>query len=148
MLYPSGFWKLSVPAVRLFSHKVLRTHRFRLHKIRKATIFLALTRVQAEAVMATRLHMFIRADCPADNPIRVDSGEWAAENEESTRRPLTMSSLARALRLPANESYKNIVLVLCVISLSALSIALVWQAQVIANQREAIQWLEKLKFGM
>jgi hypothetical protein len=59
-----------------------------------------------------------------------------------------MSSLARALRLPASESYKNVVLVLCVISLSALSIALVWQAQVIANQREAIQWLEKLKFGM
>ena len=59
-----------------------------------------------------------------------------------------MSSLARVLRLPANESYKNIVLVICVVSLSALSIALVWQAEVIANQREAIQWLEKLKFGM
>jgi hypothetical protein len=59
-----------------------------------------------------------------------------------------MSSLARTLRLPANESYKNIVLVICVVSLSALSIALVWQAEVIANQREAIQWLEKLKFGM
>lgn len=59
-----------------------------------------------------------------------------------------MSSLARALRLPANESYKNVVLVICVLSLSVLSIALVWQAGVIANQREAIQWLEKLKFGM
>jgi hypothetical protein len=59
-----------------------------------------------------------------------------------------MSSLARILRLPANESPKNIVLVICVIALSALSIALVWQATVIANQREAIQWLEKLKFGM
>jgi hypothetical protein len=28
-----------------------------------------------------------------------------------------------------------------------MSIALVWQAQIIANQREAIQWLEQLKFG-
>ncbi len=28
-----------------------------------------------------------------------------------------------------------------------MSIALVWQAQIIANQREAIQWLESLKFG-
>jgi hypothetical protein len=24
---------------------------------------------------------------------------------------------------------------------------LLWQAQIIANQREAIQWLESLKFG-
>jgi hypothetical protein len=59
-----------------------------------------------------------------------------------------MFPLARVLRLPANESYKNIVLLVCVISLSVLSIALVWQAQVIANQREAIQWLERLKFGV
>jgi hypothetical protein len=28
-----------------------------------------------------------------------------------------------------------------------MSVALVWQAQIIANQREAIQWLEQLKFG-
>jgi len=36
---------------------------------------------------------------------------------------------------------------LCVISMSFMSIALVWQAQIIANQREAIQWLERFKFG-
>jgi len=36
---------------------------------------------------------------------------------------------------------------LCVIGMSFMSIALVWQAQIIANQREAIQWLEQLKFG-
>jgi hypothetical protein len=35
----------------------------------------------------------------------------------------------------------------CVVSMSFMSIALVWQAQIIANQREAIQWLERLKFG-
>jgi hypothetical protein len=28
-----------------------------------------------------------------------------------------------------------------------MSIAPVWQAQIIANQREAIRWLEQLKFG-
>jgi hypothetical protein len=58
-----------------------------------------------------------------------------------------MLSLVRALRVPANESFKNIVLVFCVLTMSLMSIALVWQATIIANQREALQWLEKLKFG-
>ena len=58
-----------------------------------------------------------------------------------------MLSLVRALRVPANESFKNIVLVCCVVTMSLMSIALVWQATIIANQREALQWLERLKFG-
>jgi len=58
-----------------------------------------------------------------------------------------MLSLSRALRVPANESFKNIVLVCCVLTMSLMSIALVWQASIIANQREALQWLERLKFG-
>jgi hypothetical protein len=28
-----------------------------------------------------------------------------------------------------------------------MSIGLVWQAQIIASQREAIHWLETMKFG-
>jgi hypothetical protein len=36
---------------------------------------------------------------------------------------------------------------LCVVSMSLMSLALVWQAQIIAGQREAIQWLQSLKFG-
>jgi hypothetical protein len=58
-----------------------------------------------------------------------------------------MSWLRRVFRLPAQESSIGLVLIFCVISMSCMSIALVWQAQVIANQREAIQWLERLKFG-
>jgi len=58
-----------------------------------------------------------------------------------------MAWLRQVLRLPANESNVSIVLVFCVISMSFLSIAVLWQAQIIANQREAIQWLERLKFG-
>ena len=58
-----------------------------------------------------------------------------------------MAWLRRALRLPAQESKIGLVLILCVITLSFMSIALVWQAQIIANQREAIQWLEQMKFG-
>jgi hypothetical protein len=58
-----------------------------------------------------------------------------------------MAWLPRALRLPAQESNIGLVLVFCVITMSFMSIALVWQAQIIANQREAIQWLEQIKFG-
>jgi len=53
----------------------------------------------------------------------------------------------RVLRLPVQESNIGIVLVFCVITMSFMSIALVWQAQIIASQREAIQWLQQLKFG-
>jgi hypothetical protein len=55
--------------------------------------------------------------------------------------------LRRTLRLPAGESNIGLVLIFCVITMSLMSVALVWQAQVIASQREAIQWLEQLKFG-
>ena len=58
-----------------------------------------------------------------------------------------MAWLRRVLRLPAQESNIGLVLILCVITMSFMSIALVWQAQIIANQREAIHWLETLKFG-
>jgi hypothetical protein len=58
-----------------------------------------------------------------------------------------MAWLRRVFHVPAHESNISLVLVFCVISLSFMSIALVWQAQIIANQREAIQWLERVKFG-
>jgi len=58
-----------------------------------------------------------------------------------------MAWLRRVCSIPAQESKVGLVLMFCVVSLSFMSIALVWQAQIIANQREAIQWLERLKFG-
>lgn len=58
-----------------------------------------------------------------------------------------MAWLKRVLRLPVSDSNMGIVLVLCVVTMSIMSIALLWQAQIIANQRESIQWLERLKFG-
>ena len=58
-----------------------------------------------------------------------------------------MAWFRRVLRLPDDESNIGLVLLFCVISLSFMSVALVWQAQIIASQREAIQWLERLKFG-
>ena len=58
-----------------------------------------------------------------------------------------MAWLRRVCSMPAQESNVGLVLMFCVVSMSFMSIALVWQAQIIANQREAIQWLERLKFG-
>jgi hypothetical protein len=58
-----------------------------------------------------------------------------------------MSSFLFKLQNPASESQKNLVLVICVLTMSIMCIGLVWQAQVIANQREDIKWLQELKFG-
>jgi hypothetical protein len=58
-----------------------------------------------------------------------------------------MAWFRRVCSIPAHESKIGLVLMFCVISMSFMSIALVWQAQIIANQREAIQWFERLKFG-
>ena len=58
-----------------------------------------------------------------------------------------MAWLVRTLRLPAAESHTNLALALCVFLMGLMSVAIIWQAQIIANQREAIQWLEQLKFG-
>ena len=58
-----------------------------------------------------------------------------------------MTWLIQRLRVPANESTMGIVLAVCAVTLGLMSVALVWQAQIIAQQRLAIQWLERLKFG-
>lgn len=58
-----------------------------------------------------------------------------------------MAWLIRKLRIPASDTSMGIVLTLCVLAMGMMSVALIWQAQIIANQREAIRWLETLKFG-
>ncbi len=58
-----------------------------------------------------------------------------------------MAWLTRKLHIPASESSMGILLALCIVTMGLMSMALLWQAQIIANQREAIQWLETLKFG-
>jgi hypothetical protein len=60
---------------------------------------------------------------------------------------LEMSWLIRTLRLPARETHTNLALAVCVFMMSIMSLGLIWQAQVIAEQRDAIKWLETLKFG-
>ncbi len=58
-----------------------------------------------------------------------------------------MAWFGRGLQNPASESQKGVVLVVCIIAMSLMSLVLLWQAQVIANQRDTIQWLESLKLG-
>lgn len=58
-----------------------------------------------------------------------------------------MAWLIRAFRIPASESHTNILLAICLFAMSVMSVALVWQAQIIADQRAAIQWLEAMRFG-
>jgi hypothetical protein len=58
-----------------------------------------------------------------------------------------MSWLIRTLRLPAGESHTNLALAICVFLMSLMSVGLIWQAQIIADQRDAIHWLQSMKFG-
>lgn len=58
-----------------------------------------------------------------------------------------MSWLARCLRVPASESQKTFLLVVCIVAMSVMAVGLVWQAEIIAHQREAIRWLETAKLG-
>ena len=50
-----------------------------------------------------------------------------------------MEWLRRVLRSEIHESHVGIALIVCLLLMSAMSIALVWQAQIIANQRDAIR---------
>jgi hypothetical protein len=59
-----------------------------------------------------------------------------------------MKWLIRSLSIPANESNMSLVLAACAMAMSAMSLALVWQATIIAQQRDLIQWLTKLKLGV
>jgi hypothetical protein len=58
-----------------------------------------------------------------------------------------MEWLRRVLRIQIQESSLGLALIFCLLAMSIMSIALVWQAEIIASQREAIRWLEQLKLG-
>lgn len=58
-----------------------------------------------------------------------------------------MEWIRRVFRSEIRESHLGLALILCLLIMSVMSIALVWQAQIIANQRDAIRWLEQLKAG-
>jgi len=53
-----------------------------------------------------------------------------------------MALLRRVFGVPASETQTGLVLALCIFTMSLMSIALVWQAQVIARQNAVIHMLE------
>jgi hypothetical protein len=58
-----------------------------------------------------------------------------------------MAWIARCLHIPASETQKTFVIAVCVVAMSIMAVGLVWQAEIIAHQREAIRWLESAKVG-
>src|SRR5947199_9141453 len=65
----------------------------------------------------------------------------------STRRIPTMEWIRRAFRSEIHESHVGIALILCLLVMAAMSIALLWQAQIIANQRDDLHLPQQLKLG-
>lgn len=57
-----------------------------------------------------------------------------------------MDWFRRTLGVPASETQMGLVLALCIFTMSLMSVALVWQAQVIAKQNAVIHLLES-RFG-
>jgi hypothetical protein len=57
-----------------------------------------------------------------------------------------MEWIRRTFKLPASETQTGLVLALCLFAMSVMSIALVWQAQVIARQNAVIRMFES-RFG-
>jgi hypothetical protein len=114
----------------------------------KPLIFLTLAGVRTDYSTGDVIALEIRGEVQFFAPasIRPHAGSLG-EGGPSTRRTLTMAWLVRKLRIPATESNLGLVLSLCVVTMGLMSIAIVWQAQVIAGQREVIQWLEKARFG-
>jgi Mg/Co/Ni transporter MgtE len=57
-----------------------------------------------------------------------------------------MEWIRRMFNVPATETQTGVALGLCIFAISVMSVALVWQAQVIANQKAVIRMFES-RFG-
>jgi len=57
-----------------------------------------------------------------------------------------MDWIRRIFHVPASETHTGIVLALCIFAMSIMSVILVWQAQIIANQKAVIRMFET-RFG-
>jgi Mg/Co/Ni transporter MgtE len=57
-----------------------------------------------------------------------------------------MEWIRRMFSVPATETQTGVALGLCIFAVSVMSIVLVWQAQIIANQKAVIRMFES-RFG-
>jgi hypothetical protein len=53
----------------------------------------------------------------------------------------------RRLKVPATESQLGLALVVASVTMGLMLCAIVWQSNIIGNQRDVIQWLWSTKFG-
>ena len=53
-----------------------------------------------------------------------------------------MDWFRRIFHVPASETQTGIVLAICIFVMSVMSVILVWQAQIIANQKAVIRMFE------
>ena len=58
-----------------------------------------------------------------------------------------MASPSQFFRSAASESQKNLIIAICIVMMSAMAVGLVWQAEIITSQRQAIRWLSGPRFG-
>jgi hypothetical protein len=58
-----------------------------------------------------------------------------------------MIRLFRRLNVPATESQLGLALVVAAVTMGLMLCALVWQSNIIGNQRDVIQWMLSAKFG-
>jgi hypothetical protein len=58
-----------------------------------------------------------------------------------------LPALISRLRVPASESQMAVALASCAVVMSLMLWAILWQADVIAYQREVIRWMWSWKFG-
>jgi Mg/Co/Ni transporter MgtE len=57
-----------------------------------------------------------------------------------------MEWIRRMFNVPATETQTGVALGLCIFAVSVMSLVLVWQAQIIANQKAVIRMFES-RFG-
>jgi hypothetical protein len=53
----------------------------------------------------------------------------------------------RRLTVPAEESHLGLALVVAAVMMGLMLCAIVWQSNIIGNQRDIIQWIWNVKFG-
>jgi hypothetical protein len=88
----------------------------------------------------------------ASNQLPFPAALSAARSDETPSAPwahggTTMRALIAKLKIPASESQLSLALGLSVLVMSGLLWAILWQSNIIAQQREAIRYLWSLHGG-
>jgi hypothetical protein len=58
-----------------------------------------------------------------------------------------MFRIIQRLRVPATESQMGFALAMCAVAMSLMLWAILWQSQLISQQKEVIRWLQDFHVG-